>query len=242
MNATLLIVIWLVLAAIIGYLLGGIPFAIVLGKALSHGVDVREHGSGNTGATNVVRVLGWRVGVPVFIADILKGTVSVLIAWGLLRLLLTAIPAESLDYPFLHSLGGAVAGVASVVGHSYSPYLHFSGGKSVSTTLGVGIVLMPWVALCALSVFALLVAIKRIVSIGSICAMVTIPIFALIFYPGDWPIFAACLACALLVIIRHTENIRRLRTGDESTFSAANVYALDKSALRDKEQPEEGQR
>jgi len=185
---------------ILGYLLGSIPFALLVGK-WGHGIDIRQLGSGNLGTTNTFRVLGKKAGTLVFVGDLGKGAVA-----SLLPILL------SVD---LHPI---FAGLAAVIGHSYPIFAKFKGGKAVATSGGMLLVSSPVLFLVLLLTFLLTLRLSRMVSLGSIVAA-AVGIFVSIgigWWTEDWvlPIFFSILA--LFVIFKHRENIKRIRNGTES--------------------------
>ncbi len=183
---------------IISYLIGSIPFGLLIVK-WNYGIDVREQGSGNIGATNVLRSVGKKEGTLTLLADALKGFLPVFVvqaATGDMRLT-------------------ATAGTAAVIGHMFPVFLQFRGGKGVATALGVLIYLMPRATLSAVLVFAAVTFFSRYVSLGSIIAAVIIPISGLIFHAEIYLVYTSSVI-ALLVIIRHHQNISRLLAGTES--------------------------
>lgn len=198
---------------LIAYLLGSFPAGYVAGRL--RGVDVRKVGSGNVGATNVIRVLGKQFGYPVFLVDFLKGLVAVLLAgafahhWNF----------DSIATDFCVALGG----IFSVVGHSFPVWLGFKGGKGVATSLGV-IFGISWIAaliMCAL--WIVLFKITRYVSVASITAAIALPVamIALLFlHQLRSPVlvyFSLCLAA--IIVIRHRSNLSRLLSGSEPRFA-----------------------
>jgi acyl phosphate:glycerol-3-phosphate acyltransferase len=191
---------WLLLPA--AYLIGAFPTSYVIGR-LARGIDLREHGSGNLGATNVFRVLGWRVAVPVFVIDIFKGWLP---TWL---------------FPLLAGManvGWALAfGTAAILGHVFSIYVGFKGGKGVATSAGVFLALAPVAVLIGLVIWASLVATTRIVSVASIAAAAALPL-AVLATRGTGAIFFVSVALALFVIYAHRSNIRRLLRGEEHRF------------------------
>ncbi|MDD2421653.1 MAG: glycerol-3-phosphate 1-O-acyltransferase PlsY [Heliobacteriaceae bacterium] len=176
-------------------MLGAIPFAYLVGRL--RGIDIRQHGSGNVGATNVMRVFGPATGVAVLVLDAGKGFLA---TW------LGMASGETT---------GAICGLAAILGHTFTPFLKFRGGKGVATALGVLLTLVPKIALGCLAVFGLAVAVSGYVSVGSIFAAIGLPIF--MFYwqqPPVYQIFA--VIAAGFVIYRHIPNIKRLLAGQEN--------------------------
>ena len=203
---------------LLAYLSGSIPFSLILGKVVG-GIDLREHGSKNVGATNVTRLLGWRWGAIALLLDALKGLLPTLFLPKLVE-----------------SMGGtrhlAVAcGVAAILGHMFSCWLKFKGGKGVATSLGVVVVLAPLAALAAFIMFAVLFAWRRIVSLGSVVAAGVFGAVQMVvlsphpFSGGKWSLAAFSLAVPLLVIVRHRANIGRLWRGEEKELRPAGHSA-----------------
>ncbi len=181
------------------YLLGAIPFGYVLYR-LRSGRDIRLEGSGNIGATNVMRRAGLAAGLVTLALDFAKGFLAVVgVAW-----LTSRAPGPM-----------AAAAFAAIVGHIFPVYLRFRGGKGVATALGVFLALAPRSILLALLVFAVAVAIFRYISLGSILAVAAFPLFTLALDSTPWQITAGALASALLIIGRHHSNIARLWAGTE---------------------------
>lgn len=206
---------------VVAYLLGSIPFGYLIVRA-SQGADVRETGSGGTGATNVSRRAGKRAGVITLVLDALKGAAAVLIAlWasGLLSNEAEAGPAIQNAYWW-----AAAAAVVTIVGHVFPVWLRFRGGKGVATGVGVFLVLAPVAVALAGVVFLLVVVSTRYVSLGSMLAAAAIPIVVLAQneylrpVAGLIPLLAASSASALLIILAHRGNIRRLIEGTECKF------------------------
>jgi glycerol-3-phosphate acyltransferase PlsY len=201
---------------IIAYLLGAIPFGYLLVKYLfTGGEDIRRVGSGGTGATNVTRRAGKLAGVLTLVLDAAKGALAV---WLMQK-------ASGGD----HLLTSAAA-IAAVTGHIFPIFLRFRGGKGVATGVGVFLVLAPYAVLAALVVFLAILFFTRYVSLGSIAAAASLPVFALILYGWLWPsspqsqglatIFVAATVIAGLIVASHHENIGRLLRGTESKFGA----------------------
>ena len=194
------------------YLLGSIPTGYLMVRIFRR-QDIRSVGSGNIGATNVLRTGGKGLAAATFLLDVLKGSASVWIGGLLGALLMPAMPLRTAQ---------AVAALFAVLGHMFTCWLHFRGGKGVATGFGVFLVASPWAALAAIGLFAVILAISRIVSISSIVAAASFPVFAwfLTTGPRSTIFFAVQCAVALLIILKHHENIRRLMAGTESRFGA----------------------
>jgi glycerol-3-phosphate acyltransferase PlsY len=188
---------------IIGYLVGAIPFGLVIGKSV--GVDVRQEGSRNIGATNVNRVLGKKLGALTLFCDCLKGLLPMWLASAVL-----GGQGQS-------ELIVAITGVMAVIGHMFPVYLGFRGGKGVATGLGVFLFLSPPTIVVCLAVFLLAVRLSGFVSVGSLLASALAPLWLLLF-GASWPAVAAALVIAVLIWIKHHENIARLRRGEEKPW------------------------
>ena len=198
-----------IVVAVAAYLLGSIPTGFLVAKA--KGIDIRAAGSGNIGATNSMRVLGKPAGIFVLLMDVLKGWVAVrgLAFWVANNL----FPYDSLGTTL--EFCAVLAGISVVIGHNYTCWLKFKGGKGIATTAGVYLVLAPWALLIALGVFILAVAITRYVSVGSIAAAIALPI-ATFFTQNGLLVDVATVALGLLAIYKHKSNIQRLMAGTES--------------------------
>jgi len=192
----------IVALVVLAYVIGSIPFGLVVGK-LFYRTDIRNYGSGNIGATNVFRSLGPMAGVLVWIADILKGLVPVL----LVKLALS-------QNPEVVPLVGVVAGTAAVFGHLHSVFLRFYGGKGMSTTGGMAIGLWPWVALILFLAWFIVLVTTRFSSVASLTIAIGLPILVSIFYPTtEYIVFSVMLA--VILIYKHRSNIARLISGKE---------------------------
>lgn len=184
------------------YLLGAVPTSFVAGR-LARGIDLREHGSRNLGATNVYRVLGWGWATPVAVVDILKGIVPV------------TLFARWADGPAWLPV---TLGIAAVLGHMFSPYVRFRGGKGVATAAGMFLALAPLAVLLALPVWALCVWLTGYVSLGSMVTAGTFPVWVRLTRPDAPYTLYASAALALLIVFAHRANIRRLLAGTENRF------------------------
>ncbi len=198
-----------VVSLILAYIAGSIPTAVWAGK-LFHGIDIREHGSGNAGATNTIRVLGWKTGIPVLIVDLAKGWVATM-----LPIFLNAVPDGENRLLVLQ----IVCGMAAIIGHVFPILAAFRGGKGVASTFGVLLALQPWVTLSCAGVFLIVLLITGYVSLSSITAGVMFPV--LLFTVFNTPsvllkIFSVLIAFAL--ILTHLKNIKRLLHGEENKF------------------------
>src|SRR3954470_15995408 len=198
------------IVVLLGYLLGAIPAGYIAGRIA--GVDIRKEGSGNVGATNVVRVLGKKYGYPVFFIDVLKGVIAV-------------VSASYLANRFGQSahvvLLAILAGVACVIGHNFPVWLGFRGGKGVATSVGVVFALMPIAAIAVLVVWVLTFQLGRWVSLASVIAALALPIAVALCYlrgPGGMTLLSFSAVLTLLVLLRHRSNLVRLVQGTEPRF------------------------
>lgn len=191
---------WLLL--LVSYMTGAIPTSFLVARAV-RGIDLREHGSGNLGATNAFRVLGWKSATPIFIVDIAKGWLPAAFFHGWDT---SVLPEWALAY-----------GAAAIVGHMFSVYVGFKGGKGVATGAGVFLALAPIAAGAGLLVWAILVFTTGYVSLGSIAAAGVLPLVVLM-TQGVQPVFFLALALAVFVIYAHRANIGRLMRGEEHRF------------------------
>jgi glycerol-3-phosphate acyltransferase PlsY len=194
-----------VLVVVVSYLLGSTPSGFLAGKA--RGIDVRSTGSGNIGATNVFRVLGRKAGIAVLTADALKGFVS---ARFVPLLALQIFPSAHATREDLALVGGA----AAIVGHLFTFWLNFKGGKGVATTGGVVLAWVPLACLVALTLWVLVLAISKYVSLASIAAAIVLP-FAVWLCGGSLTMILVMTGVSLLAIYKHKGNIHRLLTGAE---------------------------
>ena len=203
---------WSLVAALIGYLLGSLPFGYVVARA--HGVDIFKEGSGNPGATNVKRVLGEKFGAKgkragnfVFVLDALKGALAA--SWAM--------------WPLLHApdarMLGLIGVIAAVLGHSFSIFTKFKGGKGVATAAGGVLVLMPVPCVIGLAAWVLTFLVTRYVSLGSIVGAIVVPTAGWLSGQHSLPLNIVVTLLGLFVIVRHRENIKRLIAGTESKFA-----------------------
>ncbi|OPX21578.1 MAG: acyl-phosphate glycerol 3-phosphate acyltransferase [Planctomycetales bacterium 4484_123] len=212
------------------YLLGSIPFGVIIARA--HGVDLRAHGSGNIGATNVGRVLGRKWGCLCFVLDVLKGFVPVLLVGLYLGRDSDGLPSAYQQAGWLAVAFGAIAG------HVFSLWMRFRGGKGVATSLGVLMGFFPyftWPALAALALWVAVVLAWRYVSLASVTAAAAFPLLFLAAclaagWPVGrlWPLLAFAAAMAALVIVRHRSNLARLLAGTENRIGRKNPPAASR--------------
>lgn len=235
------------LCPLLAFLLGSIPFGLLLAKA--KGIDIRQHGSGNIGATNVLRVLGKKYGTACFMLDVLKGFIPVVIALSLIRI---GDKESSLALPCLRSLAvvlpasrqfegqlfHVITGLLAILGHNYSPWVGFKGGKGIATSAGVLLGLFPFFGVVLMGLIWLaLFLLTRYVSVASIGAAAALPVVThlgarfhhlnndkslpTLWEAGTWnkPLFTLTVAIALLAIWKHRSNLQRLRAGTESRFA-----------------------
>lgn len=199
----------IILCLIIGYIFGCFQTGYIYGKC--HGIDIRQYGSGNAGTTNTLRVLGKKAGYITYLGDALKAIFAILLVkyviYGYLLI-------PSVDFNLLL----AYTGLGVAFGHNYPFYLGFKGGKGIATTSGVMLALDLRIGLIGIIGFFILFCITRYVSIGSLYMSLAFPICVLIFYPGQWHLFAVSAIFWLMAWVRHKENIKRLLNGTENRF------------------------
>lgn len=198
-----------ILGLLLAYLLGAIPTSVWVGK-LFYKTDIRKHGSCNAGGTNTVRIFGWKAGIPVIIFDIFKG-------WFAVFFLAKQFPETSFlpgDYLLL------AFGLAAVIGHVFPIYVGFKGGKGVGTLAGVGLALFPWALLAALGIFLIVAIPTRYVSLGSIAAAFSFPLFLIfVFHETSTPVLILGFFASIFIVFTHRENIKRLLKGEENKFA-----------------------
>ncbi|GHT63849.1 glycerol-3-phosphate acyltransferase [Endomicrobiia bacterium] len=189
-----------ILYIIFTYLCGSIPFAYIIAKLVGK-VDIRTVGSGNPGATNVLRSIGKGAGIATFAADTLKGFIPVHFA---------------IIYNFPYSMVIAVV-IAAVAGHMFTIFLNFKGGKGVATGLGVFLALMPWPSIIAFGIFGLVFIFSGYIGLGSICSALSLPLASYFLEYDVWDIILSSTV-AILIVYKHKTNIKRLKEGSESRF------------------------
>lgn len=194
---------------VIAYFIGSVPTSVWVGR-LFYGIDVREKGSGNAGATNTIRVLGLKAGIPVLFIDIFKGWFAVFVAH-----FINTDHFIGEEFIYLQIL----LGIASVVGHIFPIYIGFRGGKGVATIAGVGIALFPIGLSIVLGIFILCLFITRIVSVSSIIGAVCFPfIIIFILHNQHLPLIILSIGVGIFIPIMHHRNIKRLLKGKEKKF------------------------
>lgn len=207
----------LALAAIIGYLLGAIPFGLLIGR-LTRGIDLREYGSHRTGATNALRTLGLRAAALVFLLDVGKGVAAVLIARALFA-----------DDPLVE-WAAAIAGMAAIVGHNWSVFIGFTGGRGVATSAGGLGAMTTWTVLLVAPIVVAVIWRTRYVSLGSITGGLLAPVVTAILWAAGTasvPAIAYAAASGLLVTAAHADNIARLRAGTERKIGQKEAAPAD---------------
>lgn len=195
-----------ILFLLIAYLLGSVSTAVLVGRRF-FGIDIREYGSGSAGATNVYRVMGPKWGAIVMIADMLKGVLAVQLAF-----LLPDYVDNEMAFQNLQTL----LGLAAVVGHIFPIWADFKGGKGVATIFGMVLGISPLTAVGCITIFSLVLYLTRFVSLSSILAGISFPIFILVIFNVDNPLYRVfAITVALLVLLTHQKNIGRLLRGEE---------------------------
>lgn len=212
----------LIFVVLLAYLAGSIPTSIIISK-LVRGIDIREHGSGNAGGSNVFRVLGWKYGILVILLDALKGALAVIIV---ARLYLDSFPFRNITPFDDFTLVQIICGVSAVIGHIWTVFAGFRGGKGIATGLGVLIMIVTIDMALALGIFFLVVSFFRYISLGSIAAAVAVPLILVIRenvfgidIQGYHTVLPFTIALAVLVLYTHRKNIDRIFKGSESKIS-----------------------
>lgn len=205
----MMVAVYIIAVLALAYLTGSVPSAVWIGK-IFHGIDVREHGSGNAGATNVIRVLGYKAGIPVLLFDVFKGWAAVQLSY--------LIPAGLLSQETLVYIRIGLA-LAAVLGHIFPVFAGFRGGKGVGTIAGAAIALYPLALLVVLVVFILVLALSRYVSLSSMVAGLSFPL-AVIFLTAERNpgLIGLSILVAIFIPLTHRKNIQRLIRGKESKF------------------------
>jgi glycerol-3-phosphate acyltransferase PlsY len=220
----------IILLLVIAFFLGSIPFSYIIGKRV-RGIDLRDHGSGNLGATNVFRNLGPGWGATCLLLDMAKGAAAV----GLMTWLVNQWPPDQVTpFHITPDLFRIFAGFLAAMGHTFSPFVDFHGGKGVATTAGAFAVLQPFAILATLVIFVVVFLVTRIVSLASIVAAIVLPI-AVIFF--EWQsletsktIVIFTIIISAWVIFKHRANIARLRAGTEGTLNTNGSESDEKES------------
>ncbi len=208
---------WL-LSAVIAYLLGNISTGLIVVRLMAH-TDIRKVGSGNAGTTNVMRTLGWVPSVITLLGDVLKAIAAVLIGrW---------LGGE---------VGALIAGVAVIAGHNWPVFFGFRGGKGMASSLGVILMIDPWIALILFAVQVIVLVLTRYMSLASIVTSVIYPILVALFHPGDWLRILFALAMSFMALFSHRANIHRLLQHRENRLDFSRINKLS----RRKKNGEEG--
>lgn len=215
----------LTLTFVLAYVIGAIPFSIYVSRLVA-GIDIREHGSGNAGGTNVFRTLGWKYGALVIALDILKGVFVVLVVARLFQY--TGVSFTNLSPFDDFTLVQIICGVLATIGHIWTVFADFRGGKGIATALGTLLAITAVDMLIALGVFILVVYIWRYVSLGSILAAITVPVVLFVrenFFNAEVQGYGTLLPFLIgmvsLLIYTHRKNIRRIIAGQENKISFA---------------------
>ena len=219
--------IWIFILAIVSYLIGSIPFGLIVGKYIK-GIDIRTIGSGNIGTANAVRALGPFWGGMVFLGDCLKGALPVLAVLLISKMMPGAIPAN------LFLTAQVIGGLAAIIGHNYSVFLGFTGGKGIATSFGAFVVLNWKVALLSLLIWIICIVLTKISSLGSLLGSLAVPILLIVFKsPVEYIVFGF-IAC-LFAFYKHRANIGRLLRGEERKISQKD----EKTGEKDEEEKQE---
>ncbi|MBK6935573.1 MAG: glycerol-3-phosphate 1-O-acyltransferase PlsY [Chitinophagaceae bacterium] len=195
------------LMVILAYLIGSVPTSVWVSKQFFD-IDIRDYGSGNAGATNTYRVLGPKWGTIVMAADMIKGIIAVKLALLLPEYAESEVRLQNLQ---------TILGLAAVIGHIFPIWAEFRGGKGVATLFGLVLGISPWTALSCVGIFMLVLYLTRFVSLSSILASIAFPVFILVIFNVDNPVYRIfAIAVALMVVLTHQKNIGRLFKGNES--------------------------
>jgi acyl phosphate:glycerol-3-phosphate acyltransferase len=199
-------ILYAVLAIVLAYLLGSIPAAVWIGKRF-HNIDVRQHGSGNAGTTNVIRVLGWKTGIPVLLIDLGKG-------W-LAAMLPVFLHLADHGSALLTNLQITV-GIIAIIGHIFPLFAGFRGGKGVATVFGVFLALQPLLTICCIGVFLVVLFLTGIVSVSSMGAGIAFPVFLFLFFNTPSVLFKIfSIITSMALVVTHRKNLRRIWRGEE---------------------------
>lgn len=201
-----------IICLVIGYVLGCIQTSYIIGRI--KGIDLRNYGSGNLGATNALRVMGKKLGLITFACDILKAVAAFMIAKYALS---------------QGDLGGLYAGFGVVVGHNWPFYLKFRGGKGIAVTFGLMLCIEPWISLIVLIIAIAVIALTKYVSLGSILAMLSMALIAVVKYYSEPEMMILLLLISLIAIVKHRSNIKRLLAGTENKLGAKKIESKEEN-------------
>ncbi len=200
----------IIIAIVVAYLIGSIATSVWIGR-MFYGIDIRTKGSGNAGATNTIRVLGFKIGIIVLVIDVLKGWFAVCLAGLFCYSFFTLDQKQNLEI---------VMALAVVIGHIFPVYIGFRGGKGIASLIGVGIALFPYPLLIVISIFIIVLITTRYVSLGSILGSILFPVIVIFVFKEDVASrIIMALAVGIFVPITHLKNINRLLEGKESRFT-----------------------
>ena len=220
-------IVYRIVALLIGYVLGNFTMGYFMGKIMN--VDIRKEGSGNVGSTNTMRTLGIKAGLITFLVDFLKAVVAMFIVYFMMR--------NRVDYVGMHMI---YAGVGAILGHDFTFFLNFNGGKGIATSAGLVAIMFPYIFIISLSLFILTVLITRYVSLGSLIGSISYGVLVVVFgqlglltiksisylaYPSEYlpEIYIVMLFATALAIFQHRANIKRLINHEESKFSFSRI-------------------
>ncbi|MDH3252113.1 MAG: glycerol-3-phosphate 1-O-acyltransferase PlsY [Ignavibacteria bacterium] len=219
--------------AVLSYLVGSIPTSIIVAR-MKKGIDIRQHGSGNAGGTNVIRVLGWKAGVFVIIMDMAKGLFATIV---IARLMYGAIPFQNTTPFDDFTVVQIIAGCFAMLGHIWTLFAGFKGGKGIATAGGMLIGIAPVEVAVSLGVFTIVFMISQYVSLGSLSAAVAFPLTMffrenvfLVDIQGYHTLIYFSIAISLLIVFTHRSNIRRLLKGTENRITTARLFRKKETA------------
>ncbi len=219
--------------AVLSYLVGSIPTSIIVAR-MKKGIDIRQHGSGNAGGTNVIRVLGWKAGVFVILMDMAKGLFATIVV---ARLMHGAIPFENTTPFDDFTVVQIIAGCSAMLGHIWTLFAGFKGGKGIATAGGMLIGIAPVEVAVSLGVFAIVFVISQYVSLGSLSAAIAFPLTMffrenvfLVDIQGYNTLIYFSIAIALLIVYTHRSNIRRLLRGTENRITTIRLFRKKETA------------
>jgi len=212
----------------LSYLIGAIPTSLIVSK-LKGGIDIRNYGSGNAGGTNVIRVFGWKLGVFVMLLDAIKGIFSILIV---ARLMYDALPFKNYTPFDDFTIVQIIAGISAILGHIWSVFASFKGGKGIATTLGILLGLAPIELAVTFAIFLIVFAISKYISLGSIASSISFPLVMLVRHnifhaqlTGYGTLIYVSIGLSFLLLYTHRSNIQRLLAGTEKRLTSAGGHS-----------------